>query len=200
MTTPHIEGTLGFYFKDGEELYGVTARHVIFPTQEGNRSYDAETCMSHSCVSFCECTSDANHTATPSKDEKKYVALMGTQAFKNLVASVEAYIKELTSYATLWERNLANPEASEMKEKNQQNLDITLERVSEVKKFLGTLQDDWSDIKNRIIGHVVWSPPISGQNAFNGASGYMRDVCVIKLDTNKFLPNVLGNAIQLGAL
>jgi len=28
--TPHIQGTMGFYFKDGNELYSVTACHVLF--------------------------------------------------------------------------------------------------------------------------------------------------------------------------
>ena len=37
--TPSIEGTLGFCFRVGDVLYGVTARHVLFPREEGNETY-----------------------------------------------------------------------------------------------------------------------------------------------------------------
>jgi hypothetical protein len=33
------QGTMGFYFRAGEDLYAVTARHVLFREEEGNSSY-----------------------------------------------------------------------------------------------------------------------------------------------------------------
>ena len=60
------------------------------------------------------------------------------------------------------------------------------------------MRKDWSDVNNRVIGHVVWSPPITGLNAPD-SPGYTQDVCVIKLDKRKFLPNFQGNVIDLGA-
>ena len=50
--TLHMQGTLGFYFKIGEDLYGVTARHVLFPDTEGNDSYSYNTCTFVSSISF----------------------------------------------------------------------------------------------------------------------------------------------------
>jgi hypothetical protein len=35
----HMQGTLGFYFRIGDALYGVTARHVLFPNDQGNDPY-----------------------------------------------------------------------------------------------------------------------------------------------------------------
>lgn len=38
--TPHMQGTFGFYFRVGDELYGVTARHVLFDQNvEANNTY-----------------------------------------------------------------------------------------------------------------------------------------------------------------
>jgi hypothetical protein len=37
--TPESQGTLGFYFHVGKELYGVTARHVLFDVNETNTEY-----------------------------------------------------------------------------------------------------------------------------------------------------------------
>jgi len=39
LKTPHIQGTLGFYFNVDKTLYAVTARHILFPESEGNYSY-----------------------------------------------------------------------------------------------------------------------------------------------------------------
>ena len=39
LKTLHMQGTLGFYFRVGGDLYGVTARHVLFPIEEGNILY-----------------------------------------------------------------------------------------------------------------------------------------------------------------
>jgi len=52
LRTLHMQGTLGFYFKIGEDLYGVTARHVLFPDTEGNDLYRYNTCTFVSSVSF----------------------------------------------------------------------------------------------------------------------------------------------------
>jgi hypothetical protein len=37
--TLYSQGTMGFYFKVGQDLYAVTARHVLFPENEGNNTY-----------------------------------------------------------------------------------------------------------------------------------------------------------------
>jgi len=34
-----IQGTMGFYFRVGKDLYAVTARHILFPEDEGNNTY-----------------------------------------------------------------------------------------------------------------------------------------------------------------
>ena len=39
LKTLSTQGTMGFYFKVGQDLYAVTARHVLFPENEGNNSY-----------------------------------------------------------------------------------------------------------------------------------------------------------------
>ena len=39
LKTLKIQGTMGFYFRVGKVLYAVTARHVLFPEDEGNNPY-----------------------------------------------------------------------------------------------------------------------------------------------------------------
>ena len=39
LKTPYMQGTLGFYFQAHDDLYGVTARHVLFPMDQPNTPY-----------------------------------------------------------------------------------------------------------------------------------------------------------------
>jgi hypothetical protein len=39
LKTLNRQGTMGFYFRVGEHLYAVTARHVLFPEDQGNNPY-----------------------------------------------------------------------------------------------------------------------------------------------------------------
>ena len=39
LKTLYMQGTLGLYFRIGDDLYGVTTRHVLFPAEEGNKPY-----------------------------------------------------------------------------------------------------------------------------------------------------------------
>jgi hypothetical protein len=39
LKTLKTQGTMGFYFRVGKDLYAVTARHVLFPEDEGNNPY-----------------------------------------------------------------------------------------------------------------------------------------------------------------
>ena len=82
--------------------------------------------------------------------------------------------------------NLATTQADVRKKK---------ETIEELKKFFATMKKDWAEVNNRVIGHVVWAPPITG---LVPPYDYTLDVCVIKLDKKKFL-NFKGNAIDLGA-
>jgi hypothetical protein len=37
--TPESQGTMGFYFRIGKDLYGVTARHVLFNLAHANNEF-----------------------------------------------------------------------------------------------------------------------------------------------------------------
>ena len=39
LSTLDVQGTLGFYFRVGDDLYGVTARHVLYPMGYPNVPY-----------------------------------------------------------------------------------------------------------------------------------------------------------------
>ncbi len=58
------------------------------------------------------------------------------------------------------------------------------------------LLKQWPKLKDWVIGHIVWAPPISVSTA---PHSYTKDVCVVKLDEKKFSQNFRRNVLDLRA-
>lgn len=83
-------------------------------------------------------------------------------------------------------------------EEFQADLTRLITKATRLKSFRSELSkiDNWKNLGDRVIGHVVWAPPISISNP----DKYTIDVCVIKPYNDKFFPSFRGNVIDLGAL
>jgi hypothetical protein len=151
-----------------------------------------------------ECNCDYTYIAGP----KKKVILMGTKAHKDFLASIQTNIDTLINTVSVLEKRVTvlarkvagggtNAEqAARDLVKTQNDLNEKNIAVEELKTFQVKMKNEWKEPNDRIIGHVVWAPPIS---VFTPPHGYTKDVCVIKLNKKKFLPNFMGNVIDLGA-
>jgi hypothetical protein len=139
---------------------------------------------------------------------KKKVVLMGNRAFDDFLASIHAKIRDLNNTVTILERcavsykrkaDAGNGQAATNLATNlvatERDIKNSKEAIEALKAFFVTMKRDWSKANDRVIGQVVWAPPITGLNA---PHGYTKDVCVIKLDKEKFWPNFMGNVIDLG--
>ena len=131
---------------------------------------------------------------------------MGTRAFEDFLASIKAKIGNLNNTVSFLQKR-ATAQRKRVEAGNEQaacdlvatetDIKSKNEVIEAFKVFFTTMKKDkWSDVNNRVIGHVVWAPPISGSNA---PYNYTKDVCVIKLDNRKFATNFKGNVIDLGA-
>ncbi|KAG2075854.1 hypothetical protein BDR04DRAFT_1210431 [Suillus decipiens] len=76
----YSQGTMGFYFKLGQDLYAITAHHVLFPENKGNNTY--------------------SYIAGP----KKQVILMGSKAFHNFLISIKGHISIMNSTVDILEK------------------------------------------------------------------------------------------------
>ncbi|KAI6007528.1 hypothetical protein F5J12DRAFT_828698 [Pisolithus orientalis] len=176
-------GKLGFYFKVGQDLYAVTARHVLFPENEGNNAY--------------------SYVAGP----KKEVVLMGSKDFNDFLASIQDHIDIMNHTVGILERRATTltaraegdgptaKQAAKELEVTRRQLPKTRETIEALKNFFVKMKTEWTSPKDRIIGHVVWAPPVS---VHASPHSYTLDVCVIELDKKKFLKNCRGNVLDLG--
>jgi hypothetical protein len=89
------------------------------------------------------------------------------------------------------------PEYAEA-EQDEVELELNKARkaIGVLEKFLPEATRDWKDRKNRVIGHVVLSPPI-GLNI--GEDEFTKDWAVIEIDASKIdSTNFFGNVVDLG--
>ncbi|KAH9931504.1 uncharacterized protein B0H18DRAFT_1093306 [Fomitopsis serialis] len=177
-----MQGTLGFYFRIEEDLYAVTARHVLFRANEAN----------------VEC----NYVAGP----KKKVIVMGRNTFTNHLAFLQStigplldtaeYLKtRITSLTAAVDGGGSRAEQSRLElPETQEQLVKTRTKIDALKAHFVTVKKTWSKAKDRVIGHVVWAPPIS---VATPPYYYTQDVCVIKLEKDKFR-HFRRNVLSLG--
>ncbi|KAL4077475.1 hypothetical protein J3A83DRAFT_4388852 [Scleroderma citrinum] len=182
--TPSIEGTGGFFISDPRypgKLYLVTARHVLFPPgKDSNELYQ-----------YC------NHSQ-PCKN----VLLFGEAAIEKHTKAIESEIGGqhlIVGQLECWlaaadQMNEEDPEAK------RKEIESQSEKARKTIKALETLfvdvSRDWKKQKNRVLGHVVLSPPIG----FGvGEEGFTEDWAVVEIDASKVdATNFVGNVIDLG--
>lgn len=132
---------------------------------------------------------------------KKKVVLMGTNAFNNFLISIQGHIGNLNNTVGVLEKRVTaltarSEDSGPNAEQATRELGETLTAIEELRKFWVKMKKQWTKPKNRVIGYVVWAPPISVSTA---PHRYTKDVCVIKLDETKFSQNFRRNVLDLGA-
>ncbi|KAI1788973.1 hypothetical protein LXA43DRAFT_1096856, partial [Ganoderma leucocontextum] len=190
QATPHAEGTGGLYLAEGHDskkVLLVTARHVLFPPNEGpNVSYARK------------------NTSAP----RRNVLLLGTKVFDNLVKSIRIRIGRYGIMVERYTRQIQKLQAREADEdeddteetrgelkKTRRLLDEANEAIEALEKFHDEVQKKWSQPSQRVLGHIVRSPPITPGA---GTEGFTEDYAVVELDSSKIEKAFKGNVIDLG--
>ncbi|KAG9016342.1 hypothetical protein FRB90_003216 [Tulasnella sp. 427] len=177
-----MQGTLGPYFCVGDKLYAITVRHNVFVLNGDNDEYHF-------------------HDSGP----KKEVMVMGPDAFKNYLASIQALIRTLIDTVSSLEKKITlysgrvrdgiNVDESQKKlDEHETQLANTRTQIDDLKNFFVDIKKRWSKPKDRVIGFVRWAPSIGVGVA---PHRYTRDLCVIELDKKK-LRSLIGNVLSLG--
>jgi hypothetical protein len=120
---------------------------------------------------------------------------MGNKAFDDFLASIQGQIGTLKG--TL---KVLNKRVTSLRDRQANGNQVAVElartvadvtekeqTIAVLKDFWVTMKSEWSSPHDRVIGNVVWSPPITGLNRNdppNPSDGYTMDVCVIELDVN----------------
>ncbi|KAI0267791.1 hypothetical protein BC834DRAFT_968701 [Gloeopeniophorella convolvens] len=183
QSTPWAEGTGGLFISeggDGKRLLLVTARHVVFPPNNGNNLFER--------------TSDSQRLHD--------VIVLSDASFKQHLVSIKANIDTQGVVIKIQKRRIEkvagrdDKAAKKEREDAQRLLDGAAERVMDLNAFHYELSTNWSTEHSRVLGHVIFSPPIV---VGAGTEQYTQDVAVIEIDASKIDPGSFqGNVIDLG--
>ncbi|KIY47900.1 hypothetical protein FISHEDRAFT_74238 [Fistulina hepatica ATCC 64428] len=193
LDTPYTEGTGGFYISEGgdsNKVFVVTARHVVFPLNAG---------------------SNDNYVYPNTSTPRRRVLLLGTTAFNNFVTSIKVRIARHSIMGRCKQRQLEalkkrgsgedkdDVEDTRGERKKLQSLsDEASEAMDALDKFHDEVTKYWSHESQRILGHVVRSPPIT-LGAGTDTEGYTEDYAIVELDSSKIDKSAFrGNVIDLG--
>ena len=185
--TPHFEGTGGLYICEGGEsnrIFVLTARHVVLPPSV--------------------CRNDLYAVNSDSKPRRE-VILFGDKAYQNAVESIVCKIERQTSLVDYYEDELKCLEgAIESKEdaraKAQERFSGLLKEAEKEVEALNELHINvtkfWSTNSQRVLGHIVYAPPIS---VGTGDKSYTEDWALVELHREKIeWKSFKGNMIYLG--
>lgn len=147
--TPNYEGTGSLFFTDSAKpgiLHLLTARHVLFhPDLEENKLYRYREGIGM---------------------RRRNVMLLGEAAFKDRLKDIEVAISNKKITVHVLNKRLAFAEKMEDEEDAtaerrviKLKIDEANEAIEALEKLLADVTRDWEKEDNRIIGHVVLSPP-----------------------------------------
>ena len=132
---------------------------------------------------------------------------MGPNAFADYLAFIQGHIDALIDTVDSLEKRVttltrrveaggddAQKSAGELAE-YQGELTKIRTKIDALRQYFVKVKTKWGKLKNRIIGHVVWAPPIS---VATPPHLFTKDLCVIKLVKYKFR-NLRNNVLSLGA-
>jgi len=131
---------------------------------------------------------------------------MGNPVFTNYLASIQAEIgtlidsvdaieKKITTLTSNVRNGIGLPQSQTDLDTHVAERDRLRAKINALKDFFVDIKKRWGKITRRVIGHVVWAPPIGVGVA---PHQYTRDLCVVQLYKESF-SNLLGNVLSLGA-
>ncbi|KZT71408.1 hypothetical protein DAEQUDRAFT_763993 [Daedalea quercina L-15889] len=178
-----LGGFWRFFIASGgadSKVFLVTARYVIFkPDKDDNKTYERK------------------NASAPRED----VVVLGDEAYKSLVRSIMVEIVNKGISLQTFKKRLEAIEGKEGtrfdRERTQVQSGITTaeEAIEELTK-LHEEAKRWEKLDDRVIGHVVYAPPIT---LSADPDGYTEDFALIEIDTSRFdASNIKSNCIDLG--
>ncbi|KAF8606534.1 hypothetical protein BDV93DRAFT_520820 [Ceratobasidium sp. AG-I] len=187
--TSWVEGTGGLFIAEGgtsERLFLVTARHVVFePNGKNNDVFEYES------------------PSTPRHD----VVLLGNFAFEKVLDSIEDEIKKSVFMISHQQdridyvKGMAGSSAGMERGDAWRELERAKAKEVALKSFFNEVSTHWTGADNRVLGHVIYSPPI----VFGfGEEKYTQDFAIIdtelsKIDTAKFKGNMIDLGTKIGS-
>ncbi|KAF8332800.1 uncharacterized protein EI90DRAFT_3145403 [Cantharellus anzutake] len=185
--TSHFEGTGALYLCEGGQsnrVFLLTTRHVALPPSvHHNELYERKR------------TSQPRHE----------VLILGSKAYPDTLEALMADIGRELIFVDHFNRELAalgeavegeDATVAEVRQEFKGKLAKAEKTIMTVNAFHSDIAKHWSTASQRVIGHVIYAPPIS---VGTGPKPFTEDWALIELNRDKIdWNNFKGNAVYLG--
>lgn len=185
--TPYFEGTGALYLCEGgqsDQVFLLTARHVILPPSvHRNELYERKR----------------------NGQPRHEVLILGSKAYPEAIEDMMAKIADELIFVDLYNRQLAalreaiegeDAKVAEARQTLKGMLAKAEETITAVNTFHGDITKHWSTAILRVLGYVVYAPPIS---VGTGPKQFTEDWALIELNHDKInWNNFRGNVVYLG--
>ena len=186
LAAPTSGGTGGFFMAAGrgsQKLLLITARHVVFPPSKVPNSLFVR-----------------KDSSQPRVD----VLLLGEHTYDGCLEDIMTRIGEhaMTIEDSNWRiknvKGRDDEDAITELEAAQYEITKAGKAMDALYKFHGDVKKDWDILTNRVLGHVVYSPPIR-LSAGTADEQFTEDYAVIEVDDDKIDRSTFaGNVLDLG--
>jgi len=180
---------MALYLSEGSgsnRLLGLTCRHVLIGSQEGNADY-------------------VRHHHGPPKN----VVLLGKRAYTDLVDSIMLRIGRHGISIKRWKKQIEGfqqreegtderdvARAAKERTKTQALVDAAEEALEALAALLSKVETHWKKLEDRVLGTILRCPPI---RLGVGSERFTEDWGVFSIDRSKLGDGFQGNKIDLGA-
>ena len=185
-TFPYFEGTGCLYICEGgksDRIFLLTARHVVIPPSKYSN--------------------DLYHHKDSSMPRHEVVHL-GIEAYQNALDAIRVKISGETTMINYYKGEInrmgeaikdEDSKTTTTRDEFKAQLAVVEASKASVNEFQGNITRFWSEEDQRILGHVLYAPPIS----ISGDRQFTEDWALIELDHRKFNWDTFrGNVIYLG--
>ena len=185
--TPYFEGTGALYLCESSQtnrVFLLTARHVALPLSvHKNELYEHKN---------------------PSK-RRQAILILGSKAYTDALEAMMTKIGRGVIFTDRYKREIQalgeaakgeDADVADARQELQAKVVKTEKMIKDVYKFHGDITSHWTTPGQRLLGHVVYAPPISVNT---GPKQFTEDWALIDLNHDKIDWNVFkGNVVSLG--
>ncbi|GJJ08867.1 hypothetical protein Clacol_003087 [Clathrus columnatus] len=191
LAFPRIGGTGCLYLREGgqsERVFLLTARHIVFPPDKyPNDLYRLEKSQTRR---------EIVHLGEGAFDKAFDAITRRIQYWDNIVNNYQATYTDLKSRVK--GKNAETTSDEQALEESRLNLKWAEASRSTIVNFQRNINSSWRELNQRILGHVLYSPPISVVSI--GDILFTEDWALIELNNQKFnWETFRGNVIHLGS-
>ncbi|KAF5375685.1 hypothetical protein D9615_009410 [Tricholomella constricta] len=194
LADQNVQGTLGLYFHEGKDRRGNKSKRVMAVTNKHVVSNDT--------------TTDYQYSGQPGAP-KQLIRNCGSHRFQQIIDETHAMLATKVDDTKVFAEQIAElvtklgasdydeeDAAGDNKDKERKEVDLkrAKEDVKTLEDFLKLLNSTWSNDSQRIAGYLDWAPKIAKDVDHRR---YTRDIGVMALEEDKFMPAFKGNHVYL---